>query len=171
MQRAAPDHYGLPSRDGPGGVAVLYHFLQYLFESKHYGYENPLFRGTCAALLCFVLALAFLPRVIRQLVHWKVGDRPEFDHASLNELMRDKNNVPTMGGVMILGGIGLAVLLLSDLTNFYVKMGLVCLVWLGALGAVDDWLKLTSKRRGGSRDGLRMYEKLVFEVGLGVVLG
>ncbi len=150
---------------------MLYHLLQRLLEGKHYGYENPLFRGTCAALLCFLLSLLLLPRVIRQLVHWKVGDRPEFDHASLNELMRDKSNVPTMGGVMILGTITLSVLLLSDLTNFYVKMSLVCLVWLGALGAVDDWLKLTSKRRATSRDGLKMYEKLLFQVGLGVVLG
>ncbi len=150
---------------------MLYHLLQYLFEGKHYGYENPLFRGTCAALFCFVLNLILLPRVIRQLVHWKVGDRPEFDHASLNELMRDKSNVPTMGGAMILGAIAAAVLLLSDLTNFYVKMGLVCMVWLGALGAVDDWLKLTSKRRSLSRDGLKMHEKLLFQIGLGVVLG
>jgi phospho-N-acetylmuramoyl-pentapeptide-transferase len=76
-----------------------------------------------------------------------------------------------MGGVMIIASIGLAVLLLADLSSFYVRMGLVCLVWLGALGAVDDWLKLTAKRRGGSRDGLKMYEKLLFQVGLGVILG
>ena len=84
----------------------------------------------------------------------KLGDRPEFDHASLNELTRDKSNVATMGGVMILAAIALAMLLLADLTNFYVWMALVCLVWLGGLGAVDDWLKLTAKRRTGTRDGL-----------------
>lgn len=115
--------------------------------------------------------MLLLPRLIRQLVKWKLGDRPEFDHASLNELTRDKNNVPTMGGLMILASIALAVLLLSDLTNFYVRMGLVCLLWLGALGAIDDWLKLTSRQRAASRDGLRMYEKLLFQIGLGVVLG
>ncbi len=150
---------------------MLYHLLQYLLEGRHYAYENPLFRGTIAALFCFVVALAFFPRVIRKLVQWKVGDRPEFDHASLNELMREKSNVPTMGGVMILASIASAVLLLSDLTNFYVRMGLVCLAWLGILGAIDDRLKLTSKRRSASRDGLRMYEKLLFQIGLGVVLG
>jgi phospho-N-acetylmuramoyl-pentapeptide-transferase len=150
---------------------VLYHILQQWSEGRHYAYENTLFRGTCAAILCFLLTLIFLPRLIRQLVKWKLGDRPEFDHASLNELTRDKSNVPTMGGIIILGSTALAVVLLSDLTNFYVWMGLVCLLWLGALGAIDDWLKLTSKRRATSRDGLRMYEKLLFQIGLGVVLG
>ncbi len=150
---------------------MLYHILQQWSEGRHYAYENTLFRGTCAAILCFLLTLIFLPRLIRQLVKWKLGDRPEFDHASLNELTRDKSNVPTMGGIIILGSTALAVVLLSDLTNFYVWMGLVCLLWLGALGAIDDWLKLTSKRRATSRDGLRMYEKLLFQIGLGVVLG
>ncbi len=150
---------------------MLYLLARELLQGRHYAYENTLFRGTCAALFCFVLILIFLPRVIRQLMRWKLGDRPEFDHAPLNELMRDKNNVPTMGGIMILGSIGLAVLLLADLGNFYVQMGLVCLVWLGVLGAVDDWLKLTASRRSRSRDGLKMYEKLLFQIGLGVVLG
>ncbi|GAG36867.1 unnamed protein product, partial [marine sediment metagenome] len=112
-----------------------------------------------------------LPRVIRQLMRWKVGDRPEFDHAPLNELTRDKSNVPTMGGVLILLAIAVATLLFADLTNFYVRMGLVCLVWLGVLGGVDDWLKLTAERRSRSRDGLKSWEKLLFQIGLGVLLG
>lgn len=150
---------------------MLYHLLHALLPGRHYAYENPLFRGMCAALFCFAVGLLFLPTVIRKLIKWKVGDRPEFDHASLNDLTRDKSNVPTMGGVMILGSIAASVLLLADLSNFYIRMSLVCLIWLGALGAVDDWLKLTAKRRSRSRDGLRMYEKLLFQIGLAVVLG
>ena len=150
---------------------MLYYLIRELLQGRHYAYENPLFRGTCAALFCFLFMLLFLPRVIRQLMKWKLGDRPEFDHASLNELTREKSNVPTMGGVMILASIMLATLLLADLANFYVQMGLVCLVWLGVLGAIDDWLKLTAARRLKSRDGLKVYEKLLFQLGLGVILG
>ena len=141
---------------------MLYHLLHGLLLGRHYAYENTLFRGACAALFCFVLILLLMPRVIRQLIKWKLGDRPQFDHASLNELTRDKSNVPTMGGIMILVPIALATLLFADLTNFYVRMGLVCLLWLGVLGAVDDYLKLTAKRRGKSRDGLKFHEKLLF---------
>lgn len=150
---------------------MLYHLLSAWFEGRHYAYENALFRGSIAALFCFLLSLAFFPKFIRQLLKWRVGDRPEFDHASLNELTRDKSNVPTMGGLLMLVTISAGVLLLADLSNFYVRMSLVCIVWLGALGAVDDWLKLTAARRGESRDGLKMYQKLLFQVGLGVILG
>ena len=150
---------------------MLYYLAREWFGGRHYVYENTLFRGACAALFCFVLVVLFLPRVIRQLLKWKLGDRPEFDHASLNELTRDKNNVATMGGLMILAAIAAAMLLLADLENFYVRMSLVCLIWLGVLGGVDDWLKLTSKRRATSRDGLKMHEKLLFQVGLGLLLG
>ncbi len=150
---------------------MLYQLFHNFFQGKHYAYENPLFRATVAALFCFVLMLWLMPRVIRQLIKRKLGDKPEFDHAPLNELTRDKSNVPTMGGVMILALIAASVLLLADLKNFYIIMSLVCLVWLGSLGAVDDWLKLTAERRGESRDGLKMYQKLLFQFGLGVVLG
>jgi len=150
---------------------VLYHLLEKLLEGRHYAYENTLFRGACAALFCFMLILIAQPRMIRFLIKRKMGDKPEFDHASLNELTRDKNNVPTMGGILIVLAIVLAIVLLSDLTNFYIHMSILCLFWLGALGAMDDWLKLTAKRRAESRDGLKMYQKLLFQIGLGVILG
>ncbi len=153
------------------GPAVLYHLLQHLLEGRHYAYENPLFRGTCAALFCFVVMLIALPPAIRALIRLKIGDRPEFYLASLNELTREKSNVPTMGGVVIVGAIASAVLLLCDLTNFYIHLSLVCLVWLGGLGGVDDWLKLTARKHARSREGLKMYQKLLFQIGLGVVLG
>jgi phospho-N-acetylmuramoyl-pentapeptide-transferase len=49
-------------------------------------------------------------------------------------------------------------------------MGLICVVWLGAVGAADDWLKLTIGRRTGSRQGLSSIEKILFQLGLGLVL-
>jgi len=150
---------------------VLYYLIKYLVGGQHYAYENVLFRGACAALFAFVCMLLAGPWVIRKLVAAKLGDRPEFDHKSLNELMADKHNVPTMGGILILATILLSTLLLADVLNFYVIMGMVCAVWLGVLGAVDDWFKLTAARRFGTRDGLRVYEKLLFQIGLAVLLG
>ena len=49
-------------------------------------------------------------------------------------------------------------------------MALFCLCWLAILGGIDDWLKLTAGRRSGTRDGLRLWEKLVFQVALGALL-
>jgi phospho-N-acetylmuramoyl-pentapeptide-transferase len=59
-----------------------------------------------------------------------------------------------------------------------VRMAVICLVWLGAVGAVDDWLKLTVRRRAASlppgahasRQGLTSLEKILFQIGLGVLL-
>jgi len=150
---------------------LLYHLFRTWLQGQHYAYENPLLRGGCAVLFCFAFVLVIGPFVIRQLIRFKLGDRPEFDHATLNEMTADKKNVPTMGGVMILAAVVLGTLLFADPWNYYVQMALACLVYLGALGAADDWMKLTASRRKESRDGLRSYEKLLFQIGLGVVLG
>lgn len=136
-----------------------------------YAYKDPFFRGTCAILLGFAIVWVIGPKVIRQLALRKIGDNADFDHSRLNEFLRDKKNTPTMGGIMIIAAITGCVLLLSDLRNYYIHMGLFCMVWLAILGGIDDWLKLTVARRSGTRDGLKSYEKLLFQIGLGVLLG
>lgn len=136
-----------------------------------YAYKDPFFRGTCAILLGFFIVWMIGPKVIRQLALRKIGDNADFNHIRLNEFLRDKKNTPTMGGIMIVAAIAVCVLLLSDLRNYYIHMALFCMVWLTVLGGVDDWLKLTVGRRSGSRDGLKSYEKLLFQIGLGVLLG
>jgi phospho-N-acetylmuramoyl-pentapeptide-transferase len=151
---------------------MLYLFYQRLMAGGGRGYapDSPLFRATLAVLLSFFVVWALGPLVIRTLVRLKIGDRPEFDHAALNAAMRAKENTPTMGGVLIVVAIALTVVLLADIYSFYIRMGLFCLAWLAVLGGIDDWLKLTAGRRAGTRDGLRMWEKLVFQIALGVML-
>jgi phospho-N-acetylmuramoyl-pentapeptide-transferase len=149
---------------------MLYAFFHWLTDGRPYAYESPLFRATIALLLSFALVWLLAPRVIRTLVKLKIGDRPEFDHAALNAAMQSKQNTPTMGGVLIVFAILVSVVLLANLQNFYVRMSFVCLLWLAVLGGFDDWLKLTASRRAGTRDGLRMWEKLVFQIALGALL-
>jgi phospho-N-acetylmuramoyl-pentapeptide-transferase len=149
---------------------VIYHLLHYLLAGEPYAYQNALFRGVLSIPLAFLIVWWLGPRVIRWLIRMKLGDRPEFDHAELNQLTQHKANVPTMGGLLILLAVAASLVLLANLTNFYVHLALFSLIWLGTLGAVDDWLKLTAARRTGTRDGLRMYEKLLFQIGLGVLM-
>ncbi len=151
---------------------MLYHWLEHLNkDGLHYGYQNPLFRATVAILVAFFVVWAIGPFTIRALVRKKCGDIPDFDHKALNELTQHKANVPTMGGVIILAGISVAVLLLADLTVFYIHLAGFCMVWLGLLGFLDDWFKLSSKGRDKSRDGLKFYQKILFQLGLAVMLG
>ena len=131
----------------------------------------PTFQAAACCLLAFGLCLVFGPRVIAWLGRQKIGDHPEFDQADVNALMAAKAGTPTMGGLLIVGSIVLTTLLLADLSNFYVQMALVLTLLLGALGGTDDWLKLTAQRRDGSRTGLTGREKLVAQVGLGLLIG
>ena len=152
---------------------LVEHFLKWL-EAHGLGFLRvftfPSFQIVAAILASFLICVVVGPRLIDWLRKQKIGDRPEFDQADLNKIMEGKKGTPTMGGVLIISAITFSTLLLGNLHNFYVQMALVCLVWLGAVGATDDWLKLTAARRSGSRQGLSTLEKLLFQIGLGVIL-
>jgi phospho-N-acetylmuramoyl-pentapeptide-transferase len=125
------------------------------------------FMAFLAVLMSFTLVLLFGPRTIDWLVRQKVGDNPEFDNAGVNELMRSRAGTPTMGGILICGSILATVLMLADLRERYVHIAIAVVLAYGFIGMADDWLKLTTARRSpGSRDGLRPWEKLLFQVGL-----
>jgi len=128
------------------------------------------FQVTIAIMLSFLIVILLGPKIIAWLRHQKIGDHAEFDQAEVDKLMSGKKGTPTMGGVLIITSIFTTSLLIADLRNFYVLMAMLCLVVLGAVGATDDWLKLTVGRRSGSRQGLSSLEKLLFQVGLGVLL-
>ncbi|MGC9454352.1 MAG: phospho-N-acetylmuramoyl-pentapeptide-transferase [Phycisphaerae bacterium] len=123
-----------------------------------------------AAVLSWAVVMLAAPFIIRFLVRAKLGDRPEFDHADLNQLTRHKSDTPTMGGVLIVMGIFVSVVFFGDLGNMYVRMGLLALIWLGVLGGVDDWIKLRYSAGKGRREGLYMWEKILFQIGLAVLL-
>jgi len=153
---------------------LIYHLLWWLRDIithrlGFYAYQDVLFRAILAALTSLAIAVLLAPRMIRWLMRMKVGDRPEFHHAALNELMRDRANTPTMGGIIILTAILAATGLWARLDNPFIHKAVFILIWYGGIGAMDDWLKLTSKNRQHSRDGLKPWEKLVFQFG-GAVL-
>jgi len=142
---------------------------------KEYFKSPWVLRITAAAVTSFLIVMLLGPTLIRFLIRKKLGDRPEFDHATLNEITRHKSNTPTMGGVLIVVSIFVSVLLYADLRNMYIDMALLALVWLGGLGAVDDWIKLSNARQKAAgqkitRDGLKSWEKILFQIGLAVLL-
>src|SRR5688572_4799949 len=128
------------------------------------------FQSIVAVLVAFLFCIVLGPSVIDWLRRNKIGDLSKFDQADVDKLMEGKNGTPTMGGVLIIASIALTTLLLADLSNFYVLMGLMCLLGMGAIGIVDDWLKLTAGRRAGNRQGLQGPEKLVGQIGLAAIL-
>jgi phospho-N-acetylmuramoyl-pentapeptide-transferase len=126
------------------------------------------FRAAMAVLTAFGLTLWLGPMVIRRLIRFKIGDRPEFHNETLNRLTADKKNVPTMGGLLIIAAIAAATLLWANVHNPYVFLAVFTLVFAGALGFADDRLKLLGhKQTPPVRDGLKSWEKMVFQLGLG----
>ncbi len=131
--------------------------------------KQLILRMTGAAVISFLTILLMGPSMIHFLIRQKLGDRPEFDHADLNELTRHKSNTPTMGGIMIVIAIFISVLVFADTHNMYIRVALVMLLFFGGLGAADDWIKLRYSTGKGSRDGLKMWEKILFQIGFAVL--
>jgi phospho-N-acetylmuramoyl-pentapeptide-transferase len=155
---------------------MVYHLLWYLREVftegllHFYAYQNVVFRSVMAILSSFLIAVLIGPKVIRWLMRKKIGDRPEFHHATLNELTKEKANTPTMGGLIIILSVLVTTLLWAMLTNPFVQKAIFLLIWFSLLGGVDDWLKLTAGSRRRTRDGLQPWEKLVFQIGGSVLI-
>lgn len=129
------------------------------------------FRAFSALIVSCAMVLLAGPRVIARLRRLKIGDNPEFHRSDLNELMKSKRGTPTMGGLLICGAVFLTTVLFADVMhNRYVHIAIAVLVWLAAVGGFDDWLKLTASRRTqGARDGLVAWEKLLFQLGIGLM--
>jgi len=165
---------------------MIYHLLWYLHAGERFGfyaYQYVIFRSIAAVLTSALIALLIGPGIIRWLMRKKIGDRPEFYHAALNELTKEKANTPTMGGLIIIFATLLTTLLWAKLGNPFVRKALFLIVWFAALGAMDDWLKLTGAIRhsplsrgqarpceGRGRSGLFAWEKLIFQIGGAVLI-
>src|SRR5215208_3873528 len=131
-------------------------------------FEYTTFRSIAAVIVSFLICILLGPAVIRWLRSQKISDLAGFDQAEIDVLMASKKGTPTMGGILIVSSILITTLLLGRLDNaaFHVQMALICMIWLAAVGAVDDWLKLTA----GHRQGLYSWEKFLFQLGLSLIL-
>jgi len=145
---------------------VLYHLLWPLHES--FGPLNLLryitFRAAAAGALTVILCLALGPAMIRLVRRLQIGQRIREE---VPERHRQKAGTPTMGGLLILVAAIVSILLFGDLTNRLVQVGLGVLVWLGALGIWDDYVKV----KLGRARGVSKTVKLVGQFGLALAVG
>ena len=154
---------------------MIYHLFSFLqdFVTRSlgfYAWQEVMFRCIMAALTSLIIAWACGPKIIRWLMRKKIGDRPEFHHEKLNALNKEKENTPTMGGLIILAAVLGGTILWAKLNNPFIQKAILLMVWFGAVGAADDWLKLTSQIRHRSRNGLKPWEKLAFQFGGAVLI-
>ncbi len=114
-------------------------------------FKYQTFRATAACIIAFVLVVLTGDRVIRKLISLKIGQpvRTAEEVHKLFELHGRKAGTPTMGGVMIIGGVLIATLLCGRLDNEFVWTALFVFLSLGALGFVDDYAKVVKKNSAG----------------------
>ena len=146
---------------------MIYHLFQALkdFDIPGAGLVNYLtFRALMTALTSLLLALIFGKRIIRLLQKKQIGE--EIRDLGL-EGQLSKKGTPTMGGVIIIVSVLAGVLLWADLSNIYVILLCITLLWLGGLGFMDDYIKVFRH----NKEGMSEKHKLIGQVALGVIVG
>lgn len=120
------------------------------------------FRAVLAAMTALLIGLVFGPWVIRRLTALKIG-QPIREYGVQTHLV--KAGTPTMGGALILIGIGVSTVLWSDWSNRFVWITMLVTFGFGAIGWVDDWRKVVLK----DPEGMRSREKFFWQSAIGLV--
>lgn len=145
---------------------MLYHLLFPLRE--YFGalrvFQYITFRAAGATATAILLAFIVGPPIIRRLRARKVGQVVRADGPTSHQA---KVGTPTMGGLIILLCTLIPTVLWARLDNRYVVVAMIATLWTGAIGFVDDYLKIVQ----GKPRGLVARHKLVGQLVFGVVLG
>jgi phospho-N-acetylmuramoyl-pentapeptide-transferase len=120
------------------------------------------FRAVMAAMTALLIGLAFGPWVIRRLTELKIG-QPIREYGVETHL--GKRGTPTMGGVLVLIGIGISTLLWFDWSNRFVWIVMVVTFGFGSIGWADDWRKVVKK----DPEGMPSREKFLYMSVIGLV--
>ena len=122
------------------------------------------FRTAAASLTAFLLSLLLGPWFIRRLRAFQVGQVVRQDGPATH---KKKAGTPTMGGLLILVAVFVPTLLWADLTNVYIWVAIIATAAFGAIGFVDDYLKVTRH----SHHGLFARYKLLSQVAVALAVG
>ena len=146
--------------------------LYYLFEFIEQKFQFP--GASLFQFLSFRASLAFIISLIFSLIYGR--KIIEFLKAKqVRETVRDlglygqkeKAGTPTMGGVIIIFGTLIPVFMLAELENIYIILLIISTLSMGAIGLVDDYIKIFNR----NKDGLKVKFKLIGQILLGVFVG
>ncbi len=147
---------------------MLMSLSQWLMQTfpEHLGFlrvfQYITFRAVLAAMTSLLIGLAFGPWVIRKLTEMKIG-QPIREYGVQAHL--GKKGTPTMGGVLVLIGIGVSTLLWFDWSNRFVWVVMLVTFGFGAIGWVDDYRKVVNK----DPEGMRSREKFFWQSLIGLI--
>lgn len=160
---------------------MLYHLFTWLNKTFHIPglglFQFLTFRIAMAIILSLVIATVYGKRIIVFLQKKQIGE-------SVRDLGLEgqvqKKGTPTMGGIIILLSILIPTLLFANLDKVYIRLMILCTVWLGVIGFLDDLFKIRARKVALSKgetykkkdsDGLAGVTKIIGQVGLGIIIG
>lgn len=160
---------------------MLYQFFSWLdksFDIPGIGiFQFLTFRIAMAILLSLFIATVYGKKMILFLQKKQIGE-------SVRELglagEQQKKGTPTMGGIIILMSVLIPTLLFANLDKVYIRLMILCTVWLGLIGFLDDYFKIRARKDAQEKgesykkknsDGLAGISKVIGQVGLGIIIG
>ncbi len=145
---------------------MLYYIFKYLDESGISGagvFNYITFRAALAGILSLLIALWAGKGIIHWLQKKQIGE--SIRNLGLEGQMQ-KKGTPTMGGIIIILAIIVPTLLLAKLDNIYVILMIISTIWMGTIGAIDDYIKVFKK----DKEGMKAGTKLIGQLMLGVII-
>ena len=156
----------------------LFSWLDKTFNIPGLGaFQFLTFRIAMAILLSLFIATVYGKKMILFLQKKQIGE-------SVRELglagEQQKKGTPTMGGIIILLSILIPTLLFANLDKVYIRLMILCTVWLGLIGFLDDYFKIRARKESQNKgeaykkknsDGLAGISKIIGQVGLGIIIG
>ena len=147
---------------------MLYYLFQYLEELiKIPGagvFQYISFRSGMAMIFSLLISVIYGRRIINRLHKMQIGE-------TVRELglegQKEKAGTPTMGGVIIIIATLIPVLLFAKLDNTYILLLILTTIWMGAIGFLDDYIKVFKK----DKEGLKGRFKVIGQIGLGLIVG
>ena len=144
---------------------TLFKYLDRVYDLPGSGmFQYITFRGVAAFIIAMLIVIYIGKPIIRKLQKLQIGE--EIRDLGLEGQMA-KKGTPTMGGILILLAILIPVLLFARLDNVYILLMIISTVWCGAIGFLDDYIKVFRH----NKEGLKGKFKIVGQVGLGIIVG
>ena len=146
---------------------MLYHLAHLLRQWGIPGsglFHYVSFRSLLALMISLILSFWLSKKFITYMKRKRHIEKPRDEETDPYGVK--KKGVPSMGGIVIIFSMLVPVLLLGKLSNVYIILLLVTLLWFGLLGFYDDWKKLK-----GDKDGLKPRYKLLGQFTLGALVG
>lgn len=145
----------------------LANWINTIFSPPGFGvFQYLTFRAAAAAITALLISWLFGPKIIKKIQKKQIGEQAKIELSGVGNHSL-KAGTPTMGGLIILLSLLLPTVFWANISNIYVILILITTVFLGAVGLLDDYLKVIKKYK----KGLIGKYKIVGQVFTGLILG